>query len=321
MTRRILITGATGCVGSHLVEAILDETTDHLILPVRNPEALPPGVRHSERVEVHTIDVRDLARNLTALGRIDDAVLMAAAWGGPEAFEVNRDATFALLSRLEAMGADRLIYFSTASVLDRRKRLLPAALEIGTDYIRSKYELVAALDDRPWTAELIGLFPTLVLGGGGDKPLSHLSRLLIEAAPWARLAGHATADGRFHLIHARDIACVVVQRLAEPLKPAAPDPARHVLGMPANETDQIIDMFSRFFGARRWPRLRLRTWQVEALISLFRIRMSAWDRYCMVNRDQSYIEVLNPTHYGAAVYAKDLTAALMELKALGLLNR
>ncbi len=321
MSRRILITGATGCVGSYLVDALLDEGANDLVLPVRNPNGLSARARSSGRVLVHPIDVRALPDQLASLGPVDDAVLIAAAWGGPAAFEVNFNATRALLERLDAQGVSRAIYFSTASVIDQNKDLRSVARDLGTEYIQSKYQLVASIDDRSWNSEIIGLFPTLVLGGGGDRPLSHLSKLLIEAAPWARLAGHATADGRFHLIHARDIARVVVKLLSLPPKSAVPEPMRHVLGMPATETEQIIEMFARYFGARRWPRFALKSWHAEALIKLFRIQLSPWDRYCMLNRDQSYLEILNPQHFGEAPYAKDLTAALTELTSLGLLRR
>ena len=307
--KRVLITGASGCVGQYLVEELLAETPHELVLVVRNPGKLPAQAASSPRVTVIETDVGDVESYRDKLDKIDIAFLVAACWGGPDAFRINVEANLALTDHLSRSGASRVFYFATGSVIDAEGKMLPAAKELGSEYIRSKYQLVEEIETRADDIELVGLFPTLILGGGDGKPMSHFANLLREARPWAWLARFFRADGKFHYVHARDIARTARHLIDAPLD-AFSQPRRIVLGNPALTANEFIEQFTRYLGMRTPFRIEVKERLTEALIRIFRIQLSPWDRYCMQHRDLSYRTVFNPADFGLPVHCPDTAAAL-----------
>lgn len=307
--KRVLITGASGCVGQYLVEELLAETGHELVLVVRNPGKLQEAVAASSRVTVIESDVGNVDSYVDKLGRIDTAFLVAACWGGPDAFRINVETNLALTDHLARNGAGRVFYFATGSVIDADGEMLPAANELGSEYIRSKYRLVEEIEKRAGDVELVGLFPTLILGGGDGKPMSHFANLLREARPWAWLARFFRADGKFHYVHAKDIARTARYLMDAPLD-AFPNPRRIVLGNPALTANEFIEQFSRYLGFRMPFSIEVKERLAEALIRIFRIQLSPWDRYCMQHRDLSYRTVFNPANFGLPVHCPDTAAAL-----------
>lgn len=307
--KRVLITGASGCVGQYLVEELLAETQHELVLVVRNPSKLPRQVASDPRVTVVEADVAEVGSYRDRLGSIDTAFLVAACWGGPDAFRVNVEANLALTDHLARNGGRRVFYFATGSVIDAEGRMLPAAKELGSEYIRSKYQLVEEIEKRAGEIEIVGLYPTLILGGGDGKPMSHFANLLREARPWAWLARFFKADGKFHYIHARDIARTARHLIDAPLDAFA-QPRRIVLGNPALTANDFIEQFSRYLGFSMPFRIEIKDRLAEVLIRTFRIQLSPWDRYCMQHRDLSYRRVYNPADFGLPVHCPDIAAAL-----------
>ena len=314
----ILITGATGCVGRRLVDRRPRESDRRLLLIVRSPEKAPEAVRADPRVSVHRTDLAEAEPALPDLAGVEAAVLVATAWGGPEAMRVIRDANLGLADRLIAAGCRRLLYFSTASVLGPDGALLDVARDHGTDYIRGKHALTEAMETRAGAAEVAGLFPTLVVGGTpeGPVPLSHFARLMHEVRPWVGLARFLTAEARLHLIHAEDIAAATCRLLlrGEPPEPGA---RRLVLGDPATGLDELVRADCAHVGLARRPVLPLRPGLAEALIRLFRIRLSPWDRHCMEHRDQSYPGAVSPADFGLAPHMPDFAAGLRQIGVPG----
>lgn len=310
---RILMTGGSGCVGYYLVQSLLAAGHD-LVLVVRSPEKLPPEVRHSPQVQILPVDLRDIAAIRPALAGVHAAILVATAWGGPDAEAVIRDANLALTDALVAAGCPHVLYFATASVLGRDGSLLPQAAALGTEYVRAKFGLVQAMETRASAqTRITGLFPTLVFGGIPDNafaPLSHFARLLLQVRPYLWLVRLLSAEGRLHMIHAADIATVT---RAEVESAAQGGVARVILGNPATSADDLVRAACRHFGKRRLRLFTLRKGLAEVLIKLFRIQLSPWDRYCMENPDQSYAGAVNPAAYGMPVAMPDLGAGFTSL--------
>lgn len=309
---RILVTGGTGCVGYYLVQSLLAGGHD-LVLVARSPMKLPPDVRDHPRVQLVVADMRDLASIQPAMTGVQAAVLIATAWGGPEAEAVIRDANLALTDALIAAGCGHIAYFATASVLDRDGSLLPQAADLGTEYVRAKFGLVQAMQTRASAATRIsGLFPTLVFGGIPDSdfaPLSHFARLLLQVRRYLWLVRFLSADAQLHMIHAADIATVT----RAVLEGGAGAGGRVILGNPATSADDLVRDACRYFGKRRLVVLPLRRAMAEAIIKLFRIQLSPWDRYCMEHPDQSYASAVNPAAYGLPVVMPTLGAGFETL--------
>lgn len=310
---RILITGSSGCVGYYLVQTLLAAGHD-LVLVVRSPEKLPPEVRSSAQVQIVPVDIRDLASITPALAGVQAAILVATAWGGADAEAVIRDANLALTDALVAAGCRHVMYFATASVLDRDGSLLAQAADLGTEYVRAKYGLVQAMETRA-SAEtrITGLFPTLVFGGIPDNPhapLSHFARLLLQVRPYLWFVRFLSAEGRLHMIHAADIA-TVTRAVTEGA--AQGGVGRVILGNPATTPDDLVRAACQHFGKFRLRLFTLRRGLAEVLIKLFRIQLSPWDRYCMENPDQSYAGAVNPAAFGLPVAMPDLGAGFVSL--------
>lgn len=317
---RVLITGATGCVGRYIVADLLAAGGYELVLALRDPARLPPAITAHPGVRVIVGDLRDLAERQEAVAAIDAAILVATSWG-PDADAVIRAANLALADRLIASGCGHVIYFSTASVLRRDGSALPESVLHGTPYIRAKAELTAGMEARVGKgARITGLFPTLVVGGGaarGEPPLSHLARLLRQVVPYIGLLRLLSAKAWFHMIHAADIATVCRHLLERPETGGL----RVVLGNPVQSLDQTVAAAARHLGRRHWPVLALRPWLAEALIFVLRIRLSPWDRWCMDHPDQSYADPVNPARYGLPVVMPDTGAALALVGVAGVRRR
>ena len=125
---RIFITGASGCVGQYIVEALIQQTDHELFLLVRNPAKLTVDVEQRPGVQVITGDLLHIEGHEALLKTMDVAILTAAAWGDPQQTQlVNVTKTLALLKRLDPSRCRQVIYFSTASILDQQNRLLAEA--------------------------------------------------------------------------------------------------------------------------------------------------------------------------------------------------
>ncbi|PLZ48294.1 NAD(P)H-binding protein, partial [Fischerella thermalis] len=79
--KRIFVTGASGCIGHYLSEALIKETDHELYLLVRNPEKLKIDTQVRPDVTVLQGDMQRIQHFADLLKTIDVAVLTATAWG------------------------------------------------------------------------------------------------------------------------------------------------------------------------------------------------------------------------------------------------
>lgn len=298
---RVLITGATGCVGRYFVEEMLANTAHELVLVVRDRARLAVPDDALDRVTVVEADMRDLDACAAAAEGVDTAVLIATSWGGEDTYAVTVDANLALADRLIAAGCGHILYFATASVLAQDGALLPAAERHGTDYIRAKYLLVEGMEKRAEQARITGLFPTLVFGGRREAPaipFSHFANLLTELWRYVWALRFVSADARFHVVHAADISTVVRHLIDTPPWDA---PARLVLGNPASSVDEMMAELVEQKGKRLRTLYRLKPAHVDFLVRVLPITLSPWDRFCVDHPDQSHPGAVNPASYGLPV--------------------
>ncbi len=311
--KRILVTGASGCLGHYIIDEFMNNTDHELVLIVRRPEILHLKESRPGRVSVIKADLAAPDFNPRILGTVNTAVLAAACWGGPDTVPVNVKANRRLTQVLAEGGCRRFIYISSASVLDSAQNLLTAAREIGTEYIQSKYQLVEMMETEFSDLDLTGIFPTLLVGGTESSPSSHFSTLLRQAAPWTRLVRHFRADGAFHLIHCRDAARIICH-LAGHETSTARFGRRIVIGNPSLQISEFISQFCRHMGHRSTFQIKLPNWLANLFIKAFRIQLSIWDRYCLSHRDQSYPLALNPSQLGLQSSYPDLTTVLNSIQ-------
>lgn len=310
MKKRIFITGASGCIGHYIVEKLIQNTEHELFLLVRNPDKL--GFNYKYRPDIHILqgNLRDINQFKDLLSTINIAILIATAWGGyQEVLEINVKANLELVQLLNPKICEQILYFSTASILDQNNNLLPEAGEIGTDYIRTKYEcLQELLQITSNIPPLRVLFPTLVLGGEHNKPYSHLSSGISDVVKWINLIRWFQADASFHFIHAADIAAVVYYLVNHP--PISPETEQFVLGNPEITLNQAVETACKYYNKKIYFRLNLSPSLANFFIWLFKIKMADWDRFCLNYRYFTYQNPIHPAVYDLPAYCPTFTDVL-----------
>lgn len=313
--KRIFLTGASGCIGHYIAESLIQETEHELYLLVRNPDKLGFDSQARPGITVLQGDLRQIERFEALLKTMDAAILMATAWGGAqEAFDINVVKTIRLMELLDPNICEQVIYFSTASVLNREHQPLKEAGQLGTEYIRSKHDCLGRLGKLAIAPKITTLFPTLVLGGDPNKPYSHLSSGIADVVKWVDLIRWFKADGSFHFIHARDIAQVVRYLIEHPSAQnlAAKEATPHylVLGNPRVTVEQAIKEICTYLGKRVGLRLPLSPWLANFFIVLFRIQMDPWSRFGLNHPHFTYQDPVNPGTLGLPTYCATFSDVL-----------
>lgn len=321
---RILITGAAGCVGQTISEQLYRTTDAQLLLHLRDPAKLTAVPADDPRITLLVGDLRDLEPHAAQIATATRVIHTATAWGDPErAHQVNVVAVKRLLALLDPAVVEQIIYFSTASILDRHLQLLPEAAQFGTEYIQTKAQCLQQLEQHELAERIVAVFPTLVFGGhvgpagqanGGDcHPTSYLTAGLQEAVRWLPLAKWLRADGSFHFIHAADIATVCCH-LATSAHGPNPEPGqgavrRLVLGQERVTLNQTLRRLSRW--RRGWYPplgLQLSGWLIDVLIRLLRLEITPWDLFSIQQRHFVHEPVSPPERFGLVSLAPSLEA-------------
>jgi nucleoside-diphosphate-sugar epimerase len=305
-------------VGQHIAAQLYRESDADLLLLLRDPAKLTAVPADDPRITLLVGDLRELTPHAGAIATATRVIHTATALGDPvRAQQVNVEAVKQLLSFTSPEWLEQVIYFSTASILDRQLQLLPEAEAYGTEYIQTKALCLQQLEVHPLAAKVVAVFPTLVFGGRvdgqGPFPTSYLTAGLSEACRWLWLAKWLRADASFHFIHAADIAQVCVHLATQPHQ-SNPEPGqgavrRLVLGQAAISVNATVAQLCRWRRSWRPPLgLDLQGWLIEALIKLLRIEVNAWDRFSIRQRHFVHEPVSPPERFGLVSHAPTLQA-------------
>ena len=317
--KKVLITGASGCVGQYICRWLIDHSDVELLLWLRNPAKLSAISVEHPRVRLLVGDLRESEHFKDILQQVNRVIHTATAWGDAERTEqINVTAVKTLLTRLDSNRIEQIIYFSTASILDKALHLLPKALVHGTEYIKSKARCLQELESHSLAPRIIAIFPTLVFGGRVDGrcnfPTSYLTAGLDEASRWLWLARWLRADGSFHFIHAADIADIcgrLVTTAHQPNYELGQGALRRIVaGQTAISVDYAIDVLCRWRGVRRSPGLPLKNWLIEALSWILPIEINAWDRFTIRQRHFIHYPITAPERFGGCSHFATLEAVL-----------
>jgi nucleoside-diphosphate-sugar epimerase len=315
--KRIFITGASGCIGHYITESLIQETDYELFLLVRNPNKLQFDYQARSGIHILQGDLQEIEKYRDLLSnQINIAILIATAWGGAtESYDINVMKTVALLNMLNPAICERVIYFSTASILDRNQQLLSEAEQYGTDYIRTKYQCFAKLSELEIASKIIAVFPTLVVGGSANKPVSHLSSGLPEVLRWIDLIRWLKADGSFHFIHAQDIATIVSYLVANSQVnlnqwKSEKGVKKLVLGNKPTTIDQAIAEICHYLNKNIYGRIPLSIGLANLLIKVFNIQMDSWSKFSLEYRHFIYQNPVNPATFALENYCSTITDIL-----------
>ncbi len=320
--KQIFITGASGCIGHYIVEALIQETQHELFLLVRDPAKLRFDCNARPGLHILPGDLREIEEYSDLLLKdINIAILIATAWGGSgESYDVNVVKTLALVEMLNPNVCERIIYFSTASILDRNNQLLPQAFQFGTDYIRTKYQCFDSLSRLPIASKIVALFPTMVFGGDSHKPYSHISAGLPDVVKWIGLIRFFKTDGSFHFIHAKDIAQIVSYLVDCVALPAGDRPEKKILASNEEEeaiekivlgnsclsANQAIEQLCAYFNKKIYFQIPLSTTIANFFIKVFRIQMDEWSYFSMTYRHFTHQNPIVPANLGLQNYCSTI---------------
>ncbi len=315
----ILITGASGCVGQYIANWLIKNSNSKLFLWVRDPNKITSINLKDPRVKVLVGDLRNPNKFKNEISLVNRVIHTATAWGDPErAKQVNIIAVKKLFNLLNPSNIKQIIYFSTASVLDKNLNLLPEAFKYGTEYIQTKAQCLTELETHQLSKKIIAVFPTLVFGGRLDGksifPTSYLTEGLRDAFKWIWLARWIKIFSRFHFIHAADIAFICGHLATTHFEPeqqlSKTKIKKLVLGQPYISIDQAIYALLDWKGMSRTPQFPLHTWIVELLIKILPIEITKWDRFSLKQRHFIHHPITSPETFGGISYAKTLNQVL-----------
>ena len=318
---RILITGASGCVGQYTASWLLENSDAELLLWLRDSSKLTAIDPSHPRVHLLVGDLRDSDAFAAELKTVNRVIHTATAWGDPErAQQVNVVAVKRMLSLLDPNKLQQVVYFSTASILDRHLQPLPEALAYGTEYIQTKAQCLQDLERHPLAERIVAVFPTLVFGGRVDGssrfPTSYLTEGLAEASKWLWLARFLRADASFHFIHAADIAAICGALTTRPHQlnrtPGQGAIRRIVMGQKAISVNETVTTLCRWRGVPRTPGIPLWAWLIEGLIRILPIEVNAWDRFSIRQRHFIHDPVTQPEAFGLKSHGANLEAVLQD---------
>jgi nucleoside-diphosphate-sugar epimerase len=305
--KRIFITGASGCIGHYITEILMNQSDRELFLLVRNPDKLQFDWQNHPRLHILQGDLGQIEEYSDLLLKdINIAILAATAWGGArETYDINVVKTLALMEMLNPKICERVIYFSTASILDRNNQMLLPASQFGHDYIRTKYQCFSQLSKVAIAPKIITVFPTLVFGGDKHKPMSHLTAGLPEVIRWIDLIRWLSIEGSFHFIHAGDIARIVDFLVGNP-EYTSPQSTESidclVLGNPQISVDRAIAEICNYLQKKVYFNIPLSSWLADIIIKIFQIQMDSWSRFSLDYRHFTHQNPVTPASFGMKNY-------------------
>jgi UDP-glucose 4-epimerase len=252
---KIAVTGGTGYVGAHTTLALLaaGHSVRLLVLPAESPDAvLAAAGDDAARIEQVVGALRD-AQVVARLLDGCDALLHAAGIVGTDdrreqlMWEINTQATAAILTRAAFLGLDPIIHVASFSALFPS----PDAV-IGPDSPtasgRSAYGRTKAAADRiaralqDAGAPVVITYPTSVVGPGLGSTKG------VTEQGWGAIVSGGVAprfDGGMQMIDVRDVAAVH----AAAMHPGR-GPRRYVCGGELVEFNQLIDVLEHSSGRR-----------------------------------------------------------------------
>ncbi len=313
--KNLLITGANGCVGQYLVDWFLKNTKFRLYLMVRDKSKLPISVQENKKVKLMVCDIRESNRYKKEISQINYLIHTATAWGDPKrAYEVNIKAFEELLEMLDIEKLEKIIYFSTASILDTQTELMRESLIYGTEYIQTKYECFQRLRESSFAEKTFAVFPTLVFGGNLGKkskyPVSYLTSGLKEIGKWLWLARFLKLDSKFHFIHANDIAQICGFLIKNHKEEQYKGFRKFVLGQKFISIDDAIITLLKKHNMRRFFAIPLTKKILKILLRILPIQTTPWDSFSIKKYDFNHVPITNPETFKLKSYAKSLNDIL-----------
>ena len=282
---------------------------------VRDRHKLPLSVQTNKRVKLLICDIRESNKYKKEFSQVNFLIHTATAWGDPQrAYEVNIKAFEELLEMLDFKKLEKIIYFSTASILDKDTELMRESIIYGTEYIKTKYKCYERLRKSIFAEKTFAVFPTLVFGGTLGKkskyPVSYLTSGLKEIGKWLWLARFLKLDSKFHFIHANDIAQICGFLIKNHREEQYRGFKKFVLGQRFITIDDAIKILLKKNRMKRYFAIPLTRKIMKILLRILPIEMTPWDIFSIKKYDFNHFPITNPETFQLKSHAKSLNDIL-----------
>ncbi len=301
-------------MGQYLIDWFLKNSDYKINLMVRDPNKLPKYFKENKRIKLLICDLRNCKIFKKEISNINYLIHTATAWGDPKrAYEVNVKAFEDLLKLLKIKKLEKIIYFSTASILNEKTELMREALIYGTEYIQTKYQCYERLIKNDFAEKTCVIFPTLVFGGTLNKnsrfPVSYLTEGLKYVKDWLWLARFFKIESKFHFIHAKDIAQICGHIIVNTNKDQN-EFRKYVLGQKFVTIDEAVNILLRKHELKRYFALPLNKKIIKLLLRVLPIQTTNWDIFSIKKYNFNHKPITNPESFGLKSYAKSLKDVL-----------
>jgi len=249
---RVLVTGATGMVGSHLIDALLAQGIEirAYVRPssdLRHLKSLPVEIRQGDPTDVETLrrTARGITRVFHAAGHVNVGSPFDASGRASHYKTVNTDFTGALLNASLEAGVERFVYVSSSSVYSIKAgppTAETAPLEPLSDYGRSKLQaeqLVRSYHMKGLNSTIIR--PSIIYGPG-DR---HFLPVALKLASLPVLPLINGGRNLFDLVYVGDV--VELMLLASNSASASGQVYNAGAGEPTSLRD-LVEAYSRVMG-------------------------------------------------------------------------
>ncbi|MFA5104277.1 MAG: NAD(P)-dependent oxidoreductase [Candidatus Margulisiibacteriota bacterium] len=302
MKKKIFATGMGGCVGHYLFDELNKRDDVELTFLIRSPEKIKYDLSN---INVIKDEFKNIKRYADIIKESDYVIHLLADWGGEEG---NYHETLDMLGCIDPQRIEKIIYFSTASILGKGNIPAKEALACGTPYIRGKYKMHEALVKMPHYLKTVVLYPTWVLGGDDKHPYSHATMAIKQVSAWIRLIRLFSIDITFHFIHSADIALITANILNSDIKNG-----EFVLGNTAITCDEFIKAVCNELKIKNSRfKIKIPVELIRKTAAIFGKRLTDWDNYCIDNRNITY-KVSNPATFGIIPEFDTAEKALKEI--------
>lgn len=286
----IFITGATGCIGSYLVKQLINNDKYHLYLLVRGGnKRVNKQILSAKNITVLDGAFCDVENFKSYIANSAYVINIATSWGGHVA---NTENVTNLLSLVNPEILKKFIQFETASILGRENVVLEEAKTEGTGYIQCKYDIYHLTKNHKLSDKIIRVYPTVVIGGSKDSPYSHISKGLLNIKKQINFLKYIYIDFGFHYMHTEDIAKCVIHIMEN-----VDGDNDLVLGNDYITLNDFISQASGYYGQKSFFRIKIPSWLIILVVTVFRIKISRWDRFCFKYKFFKY-NTVNCKKYG-----------------------
>ena len=273
MSKNIFITGSTGCIGVYIAEQLINNNDYKLFLLVRDKSRVIEKINSANNVVLLQGDLNLIQDYEEEIKQAHYIINTATTWGG--ANDTNVGGVEKMLSFVDPKRLKKFIQFETASILGRGNVVLEEAKTSGTGYIQCKYDIYHLTKNHKLTDKIIRVYPTVVIGGAKDRPYSHISKGLLKLKEQLKWLKYLYIDFGFHYMHSQDIAKCVIHIMEN-----IDDEHDLVLGNDYITLKDFLKQAARYYSRKSIIMVKIPNWFISFVINVFRVKISAWDRFC-----------------------------------------